>query len=144
MMTELEKSLNVIVCVSDGGGMLFAKRRLSRDAVVISDVEKNVGDGVLFVSDYSAKLFEGSSLSAVCVENPLAAASAGDYVFLEAKGISDFKDKVESLTIYRWNRKYPFDTKLDFSPEKEGMRLSESRDIVGKSHEKITRELWVR
>lgn len=136
--------MNVIVCVSDGGGMLFAKRRLSRDAAVISDVEKTVGGGALFVTDYSAKLFENTALGAVRAENPLSEASAGDYVFLEAKGISDFKEDVESLIIYRWNRKYPFDTKLDFSPEKEGMRLSESRDIVGKSHEKITRELWVR
>ena len=136
--------MNVIVCVSDGGGMLFAKRRLSRDAAVISDVEKTVGGGALFVTDYSAKLFENTALGAVRAENPLSEASAGDYVFLEEKGISDFKEDVESLIIYRWNRKYPFDTKLDFSPEKEGMRLSESRDIVGKSHEKITRELWVR
>lgn len=136
--------MNVMVCVSDGGGMLFSNRRVSRDAAVISDVEKTVGGGVLFVTDYSAMLFEGTSLGTVRVENPLAVACRGEYVFLEAKGLSDFKEEIESLIIYRWNRKYPFDIRLDFSPEKEGMKLSETIDIVGKSHEKITRELWVR
>ncbi len=136
--------MNVIACVSDGGGMLFSKRRVSRDAAVISDVIKTVGDGVLFISDYSAMLFEGRKFSAVSVSNPLESAGEGDFVFLESAGLSEYKGKLKSLVIYRWNRKYPFDVKLDFSPEKEGMRLCDTLEFSGKSHEKITRETWVR
>ena len=136
--------MNVIVCVSDGGGMLFAKRRLSRDAAVISDVEKTVGGGALFVTDYSAKLFENTALGAVRAENPLSEASAGDYVFLEEKGISDFKEDVESLIIYRWNRKYLFDFRLDREPGSLGMKLVECTEFKGCAHEKITREIWKR
>ena len=134
--------MNVIVCVSDGGGMLFAKRRLSRDAAVISDVEKTVGGGALFVTDYSAKLFENTALGAVRAENPLSEASAGDYVFLEEKGISDFKEDVESLIIYRWNRKYPFDFSLDINPLQCGFSLVSTVDFKGSSHDKITKEIY--
>ena len=124
--------------------MLFAKRRVSRDAAVISDIVKEVGNGVLFVSDYSAALFEGTDISTVSVSCPLESAGEGDSVFLEAKGLSDYRDKISTLVIYRWNRKYPFDVKLDFDPEGEGMKLLDTVNFVGKSHEKITRERWER
>ena len=136
--------MKVFVCISDGGGMLFAKRRVSRDAAVISDTVNEVGDGVLFVTDYSASLFEGTGITAVSVSCPLESAGDGDSVFLEAKGISEYRDKISTLVIYRWNRKYPFDVKLDFDPKGEGMKLFDRVDFVGKSHEKITRERWVR
>lgn len=136
--------MNVIACISDGGGMLFAKRRVSRDAAVIADVVETVGDGVLFVSDYSAPLFEQTPLSVVCASEPLSSAEKGDFVFLESAGIAAHKDEIESLTLYKWNRKYPFDTKLDFDPEKDGFRLSEVVEFSGAAHEKITRECWTK
>ena len=45
--------MTVIICVSDGGGMLFCGRRVSRDSAVISDVSSLCGDGVLFVGEIS-------------------------------------------------------------------------------------------
>jgi hypothetical protein len=56
-------------------------------------------------------------------------------VFFESSGLSAHKDKIESLILYRWNRKYPFDTRLDIAPEKEGFALAESIEFSGKSHE---------
>ena len=136
--------MKVIACVSDGGGMLFAGRRVSSDAVLISDVERLVGESVLFVSDYSAPLFEGGALSTVCASDPLACADNEDFVFLEAAGLEAYKEKVDTLVIYRWNRKYPFDVKLDFDPSSAGMRLCEVVEFSGKAHPKITRERWER
>jgi len=136
--------LKLIACVSDGGGILFAGRRVSRDAAVIGDVVSVVGDGVLFTSDYSAALFEGSALSSVVVSNPLESAERDDFVFLESRGAIEYKDKIDTLIIYRWNRKYPFDVRLDIDPRAEGMTLSETVEFSGKSHEKITRERWIR
>ena len=136
--------MKVIACVSDGGGLLFGGRRLSRDAAVISDIDKLTAGEAIFLSDYSYALFEKSEVSAICVSDPAASAKDGDFVFFEATGLAAYKDGIESLIIYRWNRKYPFDTKLDFDPEKEGMTLSERIEFSGKSHEKITREIWER
>ena len=49
--------MTVFVCIDDRGGMLFNKRRQSRDSKVIEDVVRTVGDGVLYISDFSELLF---------------------------------------------------------------------------------------
>lgn len=136
--------MTVILCVSDGGGMLFNKRRQSRDAELIRDVERLVSDGVLFISDFSAPLFSVSRVSTIAVSDPLSSAGEGDFVFVEDRSLASYKDKISRLIIYRWNRKYPSDFYLDLDPEREGMHLALTADFVGKSHEKITREVWER
>lgn len=133
--------MTVIVCVCDGGGMLFSKRRVSRDKEVVADIV-SISDGVLFATEYSAKLFAESDASVIVADNPLMAAAEGDFAFVEEHGISDFAGKISKLIIYRWNRKYPFDFSLDASPENIGLTLAKSCDFVGNAHEKITREIW--
>ena len=133
--------MTVIVCVCDGGGMLFNGRRLSRDAAVIKDVESLVGDGIVFISNFSEKLFEDSSESVISVSDPLESAK-DDFAFIEDMALLPYAEKIDELVIYRWNRRYPFDFKLDIDPEKEGMTLAQTVDIVGNSHAKITRETW--
>ena len=103
-----------------------------------------VGDGTLFISDFSAPLFVNSDVSAIAVSDPLFSAGEADFAFVEDRAVSEYKDKINKLVIYRWNRKYPFDMAFDLDPEKEGMQLLESIDFVGYSHEKITREIWRR
>lgn len=135
--------MTVIVCLSDGGGMTFNKRRQSRDAAVIGNIERLVCDGALFISDFSLGLFSESSISVIAATNPVDAADTGDFVFLEDRGVGEYKAKMERLVIYRWNRRYPSDFKFDISPEAEGMKLLEETEFPGNSHEKITREIWV-
>ena len=135
--------MTVIVCLSDGDGMMFNKRRQSRDCAVIEDIGRLVGDGVVFISDFSINLFSESEFSVIAVSDPLCAASDEDFVFLEDRGIGKSFSEIKRLVIYRWNRKYPTDFKLDKVPLTEGMTLSETLEFKGKSHEKITREIWV-
>ena len=136
--------MRVVVCISDGGGMLFNKRRQSRDVKLIENLSELLEDGLIYTNDFSAPLFEGSALSVLSVSNPLDSATSGDTVFAENLSLKDKEDKISSLVIYKWNRKYPADRYLDVSPEKLGMRLAETLDFVVKSHEKITREIWER
>lgn len=136
--------MTVIVCISEGGGMLFNKRRQSRDKAVIKDIAEISADSVLFISDFSAKLLAESDISAIAVSNPLDSAGDEDAVFVENLPITAFKKKIDRFIIYKWNQKYPTDTRLDFDPQKEGMSLIESIDFVGNAHEKITRETWMR
>jgi len=133
--------MTAIVCVCDGGGMLFSKRRVSRDRAVVENVVE-LSSGVLFASEYSAKLFAESDASVIVAENPLSSAGEGDFAFVEEHSISEHIEKISTLVIYRWNRKYLFDFKLDIAPEDIGMQLSESSLLVGRSHDKITREIW--
>ncbi len=136
--------MTVFVCVSDGGGMMFAGRRQSRDKAVTADIVKLAESGVLFLSEYSEKLFSESDISLIVAPVPCESAGDGDFVFAEAGGLMPYKDRVDTLVIYRWNRKYPYDISLDIDPMREGMRLAETLDFVGNSHEKITREIWRR
>ena len=51
---------------------------------------------------------------------------------------------MDTLVIYRWNRTYPFDTRMEFVPSENGFALEETLDFEGSSHPKITREIWKR
>ena len=134
--------MTVFVCVEDRGGMLFMKRRLSKDRELLSDVEKTVGDGILYISDFSEALFSESDISVMSVSNPLESAGDGDFVFIENLALSESLSKIKKLVIYKWNRKYPFDFSIDITPDKCGFRLKESCDFKGHSHDKITKELY--
>ena len=135
--------MTVIVCLSDDGGMTFNKRRQSRDAAVTADIAKLVGDGVLFISDFSLNLFSDSSLSVIASSDPLSVAADDDFAFLEDRGASQYAEKIKKLVIYKWNRKYPTDFKFDIEPALFGFHIAETVEFSGKSHEKITREIWV-
>ena len=52
--------MKVIVCLEDKGGMMFNHRRQSRDRVLIADVVKMADGSKIFISQYSAMLFEES------------------------------------------------------------------------------------
>ena len=134
--------MTVIVCISERGGMMFNGRRQSRDKAVIENIVGAIGDGVLFVSEFSAPLFAESNLSVISVSEPASVADVGDFVFLEDTGVGENINKVEKFVVYRWNREYPADFSLDLHPKDIGMKLVDSVEFSGKSHEKITREIW--
>ena len=134
--------MRIIACVSDDFGLLFNMRRQSRDRRILEDISTLVGDAVLYINDFSIPLFDSAKISVLSVTDPLKAAGSDDFVFVENMSVLDFKDKIEEVILYKWNRKYPADFKLDLEPSAEGMSLCESIDFVGHSHEKITREIW--
>lgn len=136
--------MTVCVCIDDNGGMTFNNRRQSRDREVIKDIESLVGDKVLYVSDFSEDLFVKSSASVICIPDPLAISSSEAVVFVENLPLSPYAEKIDKLVIYKWNRCYPFDTVLDVNPKNEGFTLIKATDFVGKSHEKITKEVYVK
>ena len=134
--------MTVIVCIEDRGGMLFMKRRLSKDRILTENVAETVGDGILYISEFSEALFSDSDISVMSVSNPLISADEGDFVFIENLELKDYIEKIKKLIVYKWNRKYPFDFSLDIEPLKCGFKLIESCDFKGSSHDKITREIY--
>ena len=136
--------MTVFVCIDDRGGMMFNKRRQSRDSKVIEDVARTVGDGVLYISDFSEILFTESDASVICVPAPLDSASNDGFVFVENLHLGEYLNKIDRLIIYKWNRKYPYDFELDIDPIKEGFKRKSKREFVGSSHDNITREDYVK
>ena len=128
----------LIVCVSEKGGIAFNGRRVSRDRVVTEDILKIAEGKRLLLTEYSKKLIgEG-----VVCEDPLALAESDDLVFIEDRSPAPYKEKIKKMIIYRWNRDYPDDLKLDIDPLSSGFKLDESIEFAGYSHEKITKEVW--
>lgn len=134
--------MTVAVCISDGGGMLFNKRRLSKDRNVTEDILKQAGEKKILISEFSLPLFSEHPSRVIAASDPLAEAEKDSFIFVEDRKISEYKSKIDEIYIYKWNRKYPFDFKLDFVPSEVGMHLAETVEFAGNSHEKITRELW--
>ena len=136
--------MTVFVCIDDNGGMLFNKRRQSRDARVIEDVARTVGDGLLYISDFSEVLFAESDASVISVPDPLEAAGESSFAFIENVHLSNHTDRIDRLIIYKWNRKYPSDFSLDIDPVASGFKKRSTREFTGKSHDKVTREDYIR
>ena len=135
--------MTVTVCLCDKGGMLFNKRRQSRDSVLIKDFLSLNENEKIFISPFSEKLFLDFADLVTVSENPLADALGG-VLFAENLALSSVADKIDKMIVYRWNRSYPADFYLDTPPDKIGLKLLSSMDFEGSSHEKITREIWVK
>ena len=128
--------MKLIVCLDDNNGMMFNKRRQSRDRVLVENVVEFCKGEKLYIIEYSAKLFPENSVD--IVENP--AEIDDGYCF--AEDFTANEENVDEIIVYKWNRVYPADT--HFNIELANWNLTESVDFEGSSHEKITREIYRR
>ena len=134
-----------IVCLDDNNGMMFNFRRQSRDRVVIKDIVNSTNGRKIFIDEYSKSLFCGyDDRVEVCKENSFSAAQKGDFCFVENLSLKPYLNQIEGLFVYRWNRIYPADFKLDIDLQNEGFKLVCKEDMEGFSHKKITKEIYKR
>lgn len=133
----------VIVCIDDGGGMMFNHRRQSQDRILRGRIAEETKDSRLLMDPYTARQFRDNlPQNAVVSEDFLEEAHEGDYCFVEDKDISPYEDKIEKIIVYRWNRDYPRDAV--FPVDLSGWQLESTEDFEGSSHDEITREVYVR
>lgn len=133
--------MKVIVCLDDHLGMLFNHRRLSKDQRVIEAIENRLNHSALYMNAYSYPLFENRN-SINCIVDQSFLEIAEGYCFVEDNDLVMFADKIEELIIYWWNRSYPYDLKL--AVDLADYRLSEQKEFVGNSHDKITEAIYRR
>ena len=127
-------------CIDDKRGMMFNKRRQSRDQAQQSDLVNWCAGRRLWMNSYSAPLFAGIE---VCVcDDFLQKAGAGEICFVETCSAKGLEDRIEAVILYRWNRTYPADVwfELDLS----GYVLEKTEEFAGASHEVISREIYRR
>lgn len=132
--------LTLYVCLDDRNGLLFNKRRQSRDIRVLEDIGASFS-GELLIGAYSEKLIKEAGIPCRVVSEE--EISDGHY-FAEALPTDSMVANTGTLVIYRWNRHYPADTRWDAFPEELGFSLAETTEFPGKSHEKITKEVYTR
>lgn len=131
--------MNVIVCLDSKNGMLFNKRRQSRDRVIYERIKEMVTDGKLWINAYSQPLFEDYDVE-VC-DNFVASAGANDFVFAENVDVLPYSDGIKKIIVYRWNKTYPADR---FFPEilLDGKTRTSITEFKGNSHDKIFEEIY--
>lgn len=128
--------MKLIVCLDDKNGMMFNKRRQSRDKILIENMLELCKGETLYTNEYSSTLFSEHSV-VICedfenIEN--------GFVFAENFMIDE--EQIQEIIIYKWNRVYPADT--FFTISLDGWHLAEVTRFIGSSHEKITREAYRR
>ena len=127
--------MTLILWTGKNGEMMFNKRRCSRDRAVIEDILTMYTPADLCVSAYSASLFEGA-----CVIPDLAEAK-GKVLFLEDLPLLPALEQTQKIIVYRFDRTYPANVRLEIP---KSFSLIESLDFSGFSHDKITREVYVK
>jgi len=138
--------LVAIFCIDDYNGMMFNHRRQSKDKILIEDVIELCNGQNIYMSEYTKNLFlehENKVGIITADSNFLQTAPKGSFCFVEDLNIYSYLDKLDKIIIYKWNRHYPADLFFDTSILKNWTL----KDIVifkGASHEKITREVYVK
>ena len=130
--------MNIIICLDDRNGMMFNKRRQSRDKKVIQDMRELCVESHLWTSDYSGLLFEMKDI--YVTDNFLEHAAEDDYCFIESIDPNEIEVPINKIVVYRWNRVYPADLycTLDFS----NYKLIDEKEFPGSSNEKITKQIY--
>lgn len=133
--------MHVICCVDDRFGLAFNHRRVSSDCVVTEDILNRVDHSTLWTDEYSAKLFTGNSPANFVVDlDALEKAGPNEFVFTERKDPLQYKNRIEKITVYFWNRNYPSDVKLSYNESDWERKVI--AEFPGHSHEKVTVEEW--
>lgn len=134
--------MTIFVCLDDRNGMLFNRRRQSRDAAVLEDIRASV-TGRLLADAYSEKLLREAGIpwEPAPVELPV---TPGDGFFAEIRPSEELAAAADTLVIYRWNRHYPADVRWDTDLAAAGFSLAETAEFPGRSHEKITKEVYTK
>lgn len=130
--------MTIYVCLDDRNGMLFNKRRQSRDAKVLEDIQASLPD-VLTIDPFSEKLIQEAGIPYVLAPEVL---PEDAHVFLEARTPSELLPDADCLVIYRWNRHYPADVRFD--ADLTCFTLQSTSEFAGKSHDTITKEVYTR
>ena len=116
------------VCIDDRGGMLFNHRRQSQDRLLREDLLAEAAGRPLWMNSYSLRQFPTPPPN-LCV----------DEGFLDP---APWRERMEGVILYRWNRTYPADLRLTLSLE--GWSLERREIFAGSSHEKIIKEVYRR
>ena len=137
--------MNIIAVIDDGGGLMFNHRRQSQDRVLRERILKLSDGSRLWMNAYTRKQFDSAEPDKISVdEDFLEKARNGDFCFVENVPLLPVLSRVERVILFRWNRAYPSDMKLDLDLSAPPWNLVESNEFPGYSHEKITEEVYVR
>lgn len=135
----------IIACVDERDGMMFNRRRQSRDSAVCGDILRECGGKKLYMNTYSGKLFGDVEEKNIRIsEDFLKEAEEEDFCFIEDIQIAGFENKIRTVILYQWNRRYPADRYFLLDLSDGSWEFQRTEELKGSSHEKITKEVYER
>ncbi len=129
--------MQVIITVENRNGMLFNHRRVSRDQKVSERILAYCKEKKLWMNAYSAKLFENNPQIRVS-ETFLEQKDA--ICFVEDQDVTPYLPEIDTIILFHWNRDYPAD--FFFTVDLSEWNRIHQEEFAGKSHEKITMEVY--
>lgn len=133
--------MKIIVCNDGRNGMMFNNRRQSRDSLLIDDIIDMVKDEKLYCSGYTSKLFDNAEFKPEICEST-SEVPENAYLFAEHPSQIPDEEQITQIIRYLWNRHYPSDAVLPI--DLSSFKLESCTDFVGNSHEKITKEIYIK
>ena len=131
--------MQVIIPVENRNGMLFNHRRVSRDQKVSERILAYCKEKRLWMNAYSAKVFENNPpirVSETFLEQKHA------ICFVEDQDVTPYLPEIDTIILFHWNRDYPAD--FFFTVDLSEWNRIHQEEFAGKSHEKITMEVYKR
>lgn len=125
----------LITCIDNSNGIMFNKRRVSKDALLIERLKGITKENKIYVSEYSKSLFDGFDNLVLSIEN----LTNNDFYFLEDE---DYTGNIDKIIIYKWNRDYPADKYFDI--DLSSYELISTQYFQGSSHDLITEEIYIK
>jgi len=139
--------MNVIICIDEKNGLMFNRRRQSRDRAVIEKVLDIAKNQKLWLREFSRELFNEKIINQnnhIFIDNEmLKKAATDDFCFVEDIDLFPYTEQIQKIYLFKWNRTYPQDFSLKLDVETLFKRVY-AEDFTGKSHEMITLEVWGR
>lgn len=126
----------LVVCIANNNGIMFNKRRVSKDALLIERLKSKIGENKIYLSNYSKELFDGFNNITHNIED----IKETDFYFLEDEEIPNLK--INEIIVYKWNRDYPADKFWELSLNE--YTLISEEDFAGNSHERITEIIYTK
>ena len=131
--------ITAIVCVDDDMGLIFNKRRQSKDSELRKWIFTFIDGKKLFMDNYTHGQFADDPQDDLVISDDyLSEMNDGDICFTEKN--ADALPSDCDYIVCRWNRRYPSDVK--FTPDPAAYDTELLAEIPGSSHEKITIERW--
>ena len=134
--------MTLIVCLDDKCGMLFNRRRQSRDICVSNRILEITSGNPLYINEYSKNLFPENAC--FVTDDLFCDLEMKVFAFAECEISENILDRVDRLIIYRWNRCYPSDVTFPMALVNKQFRKINAYEFSGNSHELITEEVYVR
>ena len=137
----------LITVVDNNMGLLFNNRRLSKDEELKKMIYFITNHRRLAMCFYSLDQFNDDSLQLFTPEISITNVEPSewtpcDFYFNEIYPLKEGEKFIDKIILFKWNRDYPSDTKLEI--DLSLYNLIKSSCFSGKSHNKITIELYER